>query len=343
MQTNTGINAMSQLVTLPDMNLEEATAKHQELKAIHGVARSMLLEMRDRKGWKALGYSSFSEYGEQEWGYTQGYISKLATAANIQEKLNIPMGISDIPTRQLIPLNQVPDDIKKQIWDEVNEENKVVTAKLIEQAVAKYKADLLGRDDLLDKVRKQRDDWKGASDAQINNLTSKLNTVEEDKQKAVNEAVILERKNMQSALDLKKADAEKLRLEMVSLKKLHEKTVDEKVNAKLSQMQIEINQKQYQIDSSEKRINALKLQELEMEQTFGKISRHNKALAEIQNLIELMFIPYGGILEDQEWDVPNDIISEWHKIEKSLQSALSTTSGICEKLHQPVLRVVSGD
>lgn len=39
----------------PDMNLEEATAKHQELKAIHGVARSMLLEMRDRKGWKALG------------------------------------------------------------------------------------------------------------------------------------------------------------------------------------------------------------------------------------------------------------------------------------------------
>jgi hypothetical protein len=168
----------------------------------------MLLEMRDRKGWKALGYSSFSEYGEQEWGYTHGYISKLTTAASIQEKLNVPFGTSDIPTSQLTPLNQVPDDIKKQIWDEVNEENKVVTAKLIEEAVAKYKADLLGRDDLLDKVRKQRDDWKGASDTQISQLTSKLNTVEEDKQKAVNEAVILERKNMQSALDLKKADAE---------------------------------------------------------------------------------------------------------------------------------------
>lgn len=223
----------------------------------------------------------------------------------------------------------------------MNEENKVVTAKLIEEAVAKYKADLRGKDDLLDKVRKQRDDWKGASDTQIRQLTSKLNTVEEDKQKAINAAVILERKNMQSALDLKKADAEKLRLDMVSLKKLHEKTVDDKVAAKLSQMQIEINQKQYQIDSSEKRINALKLQEQEMEKTFGKISRHKKALAEIQNLIELMFIPYGGILEDQEWDVPNDIISEWHKIEKSLQSALNTTSGICEKLHQPVLRVVS--
>ena len=335
---------MNQLVTLPDMSLEEATAKHQELKAIHGVARSMLLEMRDRKGWKALGYLSFEDYGDKEWSYKTSYLYGITKAAEIQKVIeNSSMAEKDIPERQLRPLTQVPDDIKKQIWDEVNEENKVVTAKLIEEAVAKYKADLLGRDDLLDKVRKQRDDWKGASDTKISQLTSKLNTVEEDKQKAVNEAVILERKNMQSALDLNKADAEKLSLDMVALKKLHEKTVDEKVKAKLSQMQIEINQKQYQIDSSEKRINALKLQELEMEQTFGKISRHNKALAEIQNLIELMFIPYGGILEDQEWDVPNDIISEWHKIEKSLQSALSTTSGICEKLHQPVLRVVSGD
>jgi hypothetical protein len=80
---------------------------------------------------------------------------------------------------------------------------------------------------------------------------------------------------------------------------------------------------------------------MEMEQTFGKISRHKKAIAEIQNLIELMFIPYGGILEDQEWDVPSEIISEWNKIERSLQSALSTTSGICSNLHQPVLRVIN--
>ena len=239
---------------------------------------------------------------------------------------------------QAIHLLSATEEVKSEVIEKIELGETVTIAE-----INRMKKEVTDKDDLLSKVRKQRDDWKCASDAQINNLTNKLNTVEEDKQKAINEAVIVERKNMQSALDLKKADAEKLRLDMVSLKKLHEKTVDEKVKAKLSQMQIEINQKQYQIDSSEKRINALKLQELEMEKTFGKISRHNKALAEIQNLIELMFIPYGGILEDQEWDVPNDIISEWHKIEKSLQSALSTTSGICEKLHQPLLRVVSGD
>ena len=237
---------------------------------------------------------------------------------------------------QAIEILSATEEVKTGVIEKIESGETVTIAE-----IKRMKKEVADKDDLLNKVRKQRDDWKGASDAQINNLTNKLNTVEEDKQKAINEAVILERKNMQSALDLKKADAEKLSLDMVALKKLHEKTVDEKVKAKLSQMQIEINQKQYQIDSSEKRINALKLQELEMEQTFGKISRHNKALAEIQNLIELMFIPYGGILEDQEWDVPNDIISEWHKIEKSLESALSTTSGICKKLHQPVLRVIN--
>lgn len=239
---------------------------------------------------------------------------------------------------QAIALLSATEEVKTDVIEKIESGEKVTIAE-----INRMKKEVADKDDLINKVRKQRDDWKVASDAKINQLTSILNTAEEDKQKSINEAVILERKNMQSALDLKKADAEKLRLDMVELKKLHEKTVDEKVKTKLSQMQIEINQKQYQIDSSEKRINALKLQELEMEKTFGKISRHNKALAEIQNLIELMFIPYGGILEDQEWDVPNDIISEWNKIEKSLQSALSTTSGICEKLHQPVLRVVSGD
>ena len=110
----------------------------------------------------ALKASSWEEYGEKEWGYGRQYLDRLATASRI-EAIVSPIGEKEISESKLRPLSQVPDDIKKQIWDEVNEENKVVTAKLIEQAVAKYKADLLGRDDLLDKVRKQRDDWKGAS------------------------------------------------------------------------------------------------------------------------------------------------------------------------------------
>jgi hypothetical protein len=288
------------------------------------------------------------KYGELDnWLANNCSRLKRANAFNymkLAKEMPILLDDSKVHTSGLLGLSQAiallsaTEEVKTDVIEKIESGEKVTIAE-----INRMKKEVADKDDLLSKVRKQRDDWKGISDNQISKLTSKLNTVEEDKQKAINAAVILERQNMQLAIEAKKAEAEKMRIDMVALKKLHEKTVDEKVNAKLAQMQIEINQKQYQIDSSEKRINALKLQEREMEQTFGKISRHKKALAEIQNLIELMFIPYGGILEDQEWDVPNDIISDWNKIEKSLQSALNTTSGICEKLHQPALRVVSGD
>ena len=144
------------------MTLEEATAKHQELKAIHGVARSMLLEMRDRKGWKVLGYSSWEEYGDKEWGYGQQYLYRLATASRI-EAIVSPIGEKQIPESQLRPLAQVPDDIKKQIWDQVNEENKAVTAKVIEEAVATYKDLVKKESDEKETALKQKDEWRKQS------------------------------------------------------------------------------------------------------------------------------------------------------------------------------------
>ena len=44
------------------------------------------------------------------------------------------MGEKEISERKLRSLAQVPDDIKKQIWDEVNEENKMVNSFYLAQA-----------------------------------------------------------------------------------------------------------------------------------------------------------------------------------------------------------------
>lgn len=312
---------MNELTALPDMNLEEATAKHQELKAIHGVARSMLLEMRDRKGWKALGYSSFSEYGVEEWGYTQSYISRLTTAANIQAKLNMPIGINDVPENQLRPLNQVPDDIKKQIWEQVNEENKVVTAQLIERAVNQYKDELAKKESLLTAVRTQRDEWKEARDLKINSLTEQLNQIEVSKQEVI-----------------------KLKSDMARIKENQSETINKGVNEKLREIQVEVDHKQRSINLSERRIIELKQQEVELEQRVGKIVRHNKAIAEVHGLLESLYCPIFSIMDNKEWDVPNEIINDWEKIRVTIESLLSTTNLLCSNLHQPpVLRVVSGD
>ena len=125
------------------MTADEAHSAHNQLKHLHNVVRELLLQIRDRKGYLHLGYQTFAEYGEHEWGYSQSYIHRLATAHATQQLVapNSP----DIPETQLRPLASVPDVDKKRIYAEVktqcDEEHKKLTAKLIADAVTKYQAD----------------------------------------------------------------------------------------------------------------------------------------------------------------------------------------------------------
>ena len=43
--------------------------------------------MRDRKGWKALGYESFDAYGKAELGYERSHLYELASAAEVEKSL----------------------------------------------------------------------------------------------------------------------------------------------------------------------------------------------------------------------------------------------------------------
>jgi hypothetical protein len=122
------------------MTEKEARNKHLQLKSIHGLARALLLEMRDRKGWLVLGFSSFEDYGEKEWNYSQSYIYRLSKADEIQATLS-PIG--EIPETHLRPLGSVPEAERQAIFDEANrkaeEANKERTAKMVEDAVKEWK------------------------------------------------------------------------------------------------------------------------------------------------------------------------------------------------------------
>ncbi len=73
-----------------------------------GVMLSMLLEMRDRKGWKALGYESWEEYGEKEWEYSVNYLNRI-TGAGYTQSVIVPIGTKEIPESQLRPLSSTPE------------------------------------------------------------------------------------------------------------------------------------------------------------------------------------------------------------------------------------------
>ena len=74
--------------------------------------------MRDRKGWKALGYESFKEYGEKELNYQERHLYRLVDAAEIGMQIGTDQLDSQPPESQLRPLTAVPEDVRKQIWDE---------------------------------------------------------------------------------------------------------------------------------------------------------------------------------------------------------------------------------
>lgn len=124
------------------MTFEQATEKHNQLKTIHSLTRALLLEMRDKKGYLALGFSTFEEYGEKEWGYTRTYIYRIAQAEETQQSISRQIGDKEIPEGQLRPLAKITakdrDAIYQKAKDEAEVEGKKLTAKKIEEAVAKY-------------------------------------------------------------------------------------------------------------------------------------------------------------------------------------------------------------
>jgi hypothetical protein len=138
--------------TLLDMTFDEAQTKHNELKSLHGAMRVLLLEMRDRKGWLALGFSSWEEYGAKEWNYSKSQLDRLATAARIEHILP-PIGGEQIPESHLRPMAGLPEDVIPIIWQEANrkaeEAGKERTAKMVQDAVDDWKAqNAIAPDDL---------------------------------------------------------------------------------------------------------------------------------------------------------------------------------------------------
>jgi len=61
--------------------------------------------MRDRQGWKALGYESFVEYGEKELNFASTHLYRLADAAEIALQIGFsPIGENQPKESQLRPL-----------------------------------------------------------------------------------------------------------------------------------------------------------------------------------------------------------------------------------------------
>ena len=133
---------MSGLIQL-EMTLDEAVETDRLIKRHINTTRYLLLDMRDRQGWKALGYESFKAYGEKELGYEERHIYRLVDAAEIGLQIGTDQLDSQPTESQLRPLKSVPEAERKAIWDEATrkaeEEHAKLTAQRVEDAVKEWK------------------------------------------------------------------------------------------------------------------------------------------------------------------------------------------------------------
>ena len=125
--------------------LEKAEASETDrlIKRHINTTRYLLLDMRDRKGWKALGVESFVGYGEKELNLGTARIYQLAEAAEISLQLGFSKILEKQPTEShLVPLKSVPEEERKAIWEEATrkamEEGEKLTAKRVDEAVEKW-------------------------------------------------------------------------------------------------------------------------------------------------------------------------------------------------------------
>lgn len=110
--TNTSVLAgesfQDAAIDITPMTEEEARQCADAIKGNLESLRSMLLDLQRRRGWEALGYSSWRECATSEFGQSQAYVYRLVQAAEVEENL-VSSQISTIVETDSIPINQLSE------------------------------------------------------------------------------------------------------------------------------------------------------------------------------------------------------------------------------------------
>jgi ParB family chromosome partitioning protein len=99
------------------MDKTEAREKTERIKNNLTEARQLLLEMYERNGWGALGYASWREYGQAEFGYSESRIYQLMDAAKTERNISTIVEINKpLPEGHLRPLSRLEPEQQVEVY-----------------------------------------------------------------------------------------------------------------------------------------------------------------------------------------------------------------------------------
>lgn len=130
--------SINAIPVLPKLTATEARQKVNNVRSCLNIARNELLDLRDRDGWRVLGYESWEEFGDVELNLGVRYLNQITTAASIQNSLGAIAPEENIKETHLRPLTSIPENERAAIWEEANrkaeEVGKERTAKMVQDA-----------------------------------------------------------------------------------------------------------------------------------------------------------------------------------------------------------------
>ena len=107
------------------MSLIEARWCVTEIKQGIISVRERIWELYTREGWQALGYRTWQECKEREFGTSSRHIERLLAAARVER--NLPLDTTNwshqIPESHLRPLTSLEPDQQREVWLQIIDEN----------------------------------------------------------------------------------------------------------------------------------------------------------------------------------------------------------------------------
>lgn len=131
----------TQQIVPPPMRAPEARRCVEAINSHIANIRSLLWELYTRKGWLALGYSSWRKCVTSEFDQSQAYLYRQLQAAEIEQEIS-PIGeIGKIPESHIRPLVQLPSEVRRTAYEEAvaTAPNGTVTSKHITRVAEKYR------------------------------------------------------------------------------------------------------------------------------------------------------------------------------------------------------------
>jgi hypothetical protein len=299
-----GINAIP---ALPKLTAIEARQKVNNVKSCLNIARNELLDLRDRDGWRALGYESWEEFGAKEFDYSVQYLNRITTAASIQKSLETIVSEGEIKETHLRPLTSIPENERAAIWKEANrkaeEVGKERTAKMVQDAVNEWKAkhDAVQNDLLA--VKQQNDDLRGNIDAKVSAVIATERA-----------ALILENSNTIAQVERERDNAAN---DIERLKREQDKAITDGIGKKMLELDNEIRSKEQSIYVLEKRTAELLETKSSLDNEVGLIQVHKRILESAKTELQAFTISFAEAFDTGT--IPSEVTGDWQQIRTAIK------------------------